>query len=74
MKRQSTGRQCPVLSGHWPTAFSATIAGKLGEAGLLTCEAPKENKGFRRLIVEKPFGHDLASAKALNKCLPVEMA
>ena len=42
--------------------FFATIAGKLGEAGLVDCQA----KGFRRLIVEKPFGHDLASAKALN--------
>ncbi|HYJ35299.1 MAG TPA: glucose-6-phosphate dehydrogenase, partial [Rhizomicrobium sp.] len=45
--------------------FFATIAGKLGEAGLVDSNA----KGFRRLIVEKPFGHDLASAKALNACL-----
>jgi glucose-6-phosphate 1-dehydrogenase len=45
--------------------FFGTIAGKLGEAGLVDCQA----KGFRRLIVEKPFGHDLASAKALNACL-----
>jgi glucose-6-phosphate 1-dehydrogenase len=49
--------------------FFGTIAQQLGEAGLLTCEAPRESKGFRRLIVEKPFGHDLESAKALNKCL-----
>ena len=45
--------------------FFGTIAGKLGEAGLVESGA----KGFRRLIVEKPFGHDLASAKALNACL-----
>jgi glucose-6-phosphate 1-dehydrogenase len=45
--------------------FFATIAGKLGEAGLVMAD----DKGFRRLIVEKPFGHDLASAKALNACL-----
>jgi glucose-6-phosphate 1-dehydrogenase len=45
--------------------FFPTIAGKLGEAGLVDSGA----KGFRRLIVEKPFGHDLASAKALNACL-----
>jgi len=45
--------------------FFATIAGKLGEAGLV-----KEKEGqFRRVIVEKPFGHDLESAKALNACL-----
>jgi glucose-6-phosphate 1-dehydrogenase len=45
--------------------FFATIAGKLGKAGL----SKQNDKNFRRLIVEKPFGHDLASAKALNKCL-----
>ena len=45
--------------------FFGTIAGKLGEAGLVDSNA----KGFRRLIVEKPFGHDLASARALNACL-----
>ncbi|MBN9555051.1 MAG: glucose-6-phosphate dehydrogenase [Alphaproteobacteria bacterium] len=45
--------------------FFGTIAGKLGEAGLV-----RETDGrFRRLIVEKPFGHDLESAKALNACL-----
>jgi glucose-6-phosphate 1-dehydrogenase len=45
--------------------FFGTIAGNLGEAGLVDSQA----KGFRRLIVEKPFGHDVASAKALNACL-----
>jgi glucose-6-phosphate 1-dehydrogenase len=45
--------------------FFATIAAKLGEADLV---GQKEG-GFRRLIVEKPFGHDLESAKALNACL-----
>jgi glucose-6-phosphate 1-dehydrogenase len=45
--------------------FFATIAAKLGETGLV------EQRGgqFRRVIVEKPFGHDLESAKALNRCL-----
>jgi len=45
--------------------FFATIAGQLGKAGL----SKQKDKSFRRLIVEKPFGHDLASAKALNQCL-----
>jgi glucose-6-phosphate 1-dehydrogenase len=50
--------------------FFGTIAGKLGEAGLVNSDAPDNKKrGFRRLIVEKPFGHDLASARALNACL-----
>ncbi|MFO1248375.1 MAG: glucose-6-phosphate dehydrogenase [Alphaproteobacteria bacterium] len=44
--------------------FFPVIAGKLGEAGLMN-----DDKGFRRLIVEKPFGHDLASARSLNACL-----
>ncbi len=50
--------------------FFGTIAGKLGEAGLVKVGGPdNKQNGFRRLIVEKPFGHDLASAKALNACL-----
>jgi glucose-6-phosphate 1-dehydrogenase len=41
--------------------FSIVVAG-LGAAGL-TVE--KEDQ-WRRVVIEKPFGHDLASAKALN--------
>ena len=45
--------------------FFATIADGLGRAGLL-----KETDGaFRRLAVEKPFGSDLPSARALNERL-----
>jgi glucose-6-phosphate 1-dehydrogenase len=42
------------------------IATILGEVGL-----SKEQYGgpFRRIIVEKPFGHDLASAECLNRTL-----
>jgi glucose-6-phosphate 1-dehydrogenase len=41
--------------------FSVAVAG-LGKAGLVT-----ENNGqWRRVVIEKPFGHDLNSAKALN--------
>jgi glucose-6-phosphate 1-dehydrogenase len=45
-----------------PGAF-APISRQLGRVGLL-----KEEEGgpWRRLVVEKPFGTDLASAKALN--------
>ncbi len=43
--------------------FFAVITEQLGKAGLL--KAP--DKAFRRLVVEKPFGEDLDSAKALNK-------
>jgi glucose-6-phosphate 1-dehydrogenase len=42
------------------------IATQLGEAGFATEE---EGKGFRRLVVEKPFGHDLESAREVNQQL-----
>lgn len=47
-----------------PPAMMTTIAAGLNKAGLLT---EKEDSYFRRIIVEKPFGHDLASAKQLNR-------
>lgn len=40
------------------------IADGLGEAGL-----SREDGGFRRFVVEKPFGHDLASAQDLDEDL-----
>jgi glucose-6-phosphate 1-dehydrogenase len=43
-----------------PTAYLASIAG-LGAAGL------NQTPGWTRLVVEKPFGNDLASATALNE-------
>ncbi|MBH3428368.1 glucose-6-phosphate dehydrogenase [Pseudomonas alkylphenolica] len=44
--------------------FFSEVVQRLGAAGLLD-----ESKGFRRVVVEKPFGSDLASAEALNACL-----
>src|SRR5262245_49676397 len=46
-----------------PTLF-APIAKQLGAAGLAKAE---DASVWRRLVVEKPFGHDTASAKALNQ-------
>lgn len=46
-----------------PTLF-AQAAEALGALGLA-----EERSGFRRLVVEKPFGTDLASAQALNRAL-----
>lgn len=43
-----------------PPALFATIARRLAEAGLVTGS---------QVMVEKPFGHDLASARALNEQL-----
>ncbi len=47
-----------------PPAAFAPIGCHLGRSGLA-----HENDGWRRIIIEKPFGSDLASAQALNKDL-----
>ena len=47
-----------------PTAYLAIATG-LAEAGLNQAPAG----GFSRLVIEKPFGHDLASAQELNTAL-----
>jgi glucose-6-phosphate 1-dehydrogenase len=47
-----------------PTLFG-TVAAQLGAAGLLR-ETPD---GYRRVIIEKPFGRDLDSARDLNRRL-----
>ncbi|MBA2246269.1 MAG: glucose-6-phosphate dehydrogenase [Gemmatimonadetes bacterium] len=43
-----------------PSVFPDTLS-RLGEAGL------NESAGWTRLVVEKPFGHDLESARELNR-------
>src|SRR5712671_4354997 len=43
--------------------FFGQIVQHLGTAGL----THQENGRWRRVIIEKPFGHDLESAKALNR-------
>jgi glucose-6-phosphate 1-dehydrogenase len=48
-----------------PPAAFAPIGTHLGESGL----AREKNGAWRRIIVEKPFGIDLASARALNQKL-----
>ena len=45
--------------------FFPEVVQRLGEAGLLN----EGEGGFRRVVIEKPFGTDLASAEALNACL-----
>ena len=43
--------------------FFAPIVNALSQAGVV---AESKGEGWRRVIIEKPFGRDLASAKALN--------
>jgi glucose-6-phosphate 1-dehydrogenase len=44
-----------------PPDLFATVVKRLAAAGLLN-----EGEGWRRVIIEKPFGYDVASARALN--------
>ncbi len=45
--------------------FFSEVVQRLGSAGLLN----ETDDGFRRVVIEKPFGSDLATAEALNACL-----
>jgi len=47
-----------------PPSFYSEIAQKLADASLL-----HSNHGWRRIIIEKPFGYDEASARALDRQL-----
>jgi glucose-6-phosphate 1-dehydrogenase len=53
---------CAVFYLAVPDRFFAPIVDRLAEAGL-TGDGPGR---FRRVVVEKPFGHDLPTARALN--------
>lgn len=48
--------------------FFATIADNIKQSGL------GDTKGWKRLVIEKPFGHDLASAQQLNEKLSKSFA
>ncbi|EGJ48451.1 glucose-6-phosphate dehydrogenase [Desulfocurvibacter africanus] len=48
-----------------PPTLYETIAACLGETGL----AVEHGESFSRIVVEKPFGHDLRSAQALDAIL-----
>ena len=58
---RSTGGNRLFYLATPPDAF-APISRELGRTGLLR----EENGAWRRLVIEKPFGTDLASAKVLN--------
>jgi glucose-6-phosphate 1-dehydrogenase len=47
-----------------PPSLFGPIVEQLSAAGLLA-----EHKGWRRVVIEEPFGHDLDSARALNRQL-----
>ncbi len=43
--------------------FFGTVVEELGRSGL----GKEQEKDWRRVVIEKPFGHDLSSAQALNR-------
>jgi glucose-6-phosphate 1-dehydrogenase len=51
-----------------PDRFFGTVVEQLGAAGLVDQHEDKDGKPrfWRRVVVEKPFGHSLDSARALN--------
>ena len=51
-------------------SFFGEVVRRLGEVGL----TQEENGRWRRIIVEKPFGHDLESARTLNRELGAVLA
>ncbi len=49
-----------------PPTFFAEIAQQLGKADLAE-ERQEDGRGWRRIIIEKPFGRDITSAQVLNR-------
>ena len=66
-----------AMAARMLAAVGLGSAGPHGSAGSDGAASPRvaegadgpEGPGFRRLVVEKPFGYDLASARALNAAL-----
>ena len=58
--REDTGHRLYYLST--PPSLYAPIVTQLGKAGMAA-----EERGWTRIIIEKPFGHDLRSAQELNQ-------
>ena len=63
-KEQGTKGNCIFYLATSPDFFPVVVQ-QLGAAGLTNEEGGK----WRRVVIEKPFGHDLPSAIALNKSI-----
>src|SRR5262249_12379382 len=61
-RRHGTGRNAFYYLAASPSFFGEIVR-QLGQAGLVR----EAEGGWRRVIVEKPFGRDLDSARALNR-------
>jgi glucose-6-phosphate 1-dehydrogenase len=61
-KTQETGQRNILYYLSTQPSYYGTVVDGLARAG-----GHQDERGWRRIIVEKPFGHDLASAKELNR-------
>ena len=66
-KHQTMGNQ--IFNLAIPPSVYETVARALGRAGLSREDEEKGN--WRRLVVEKPFGYDLESARRLHRAIGV---
>src|SRR5512139_2841633 len=66
---RALGRVCYLALR--PGLFGTAVA-RLRAAGVVH-RHDHEGGGYRRVVIEKPFGHDLASARALNDALHREL-
>ncbi|MBT3344650.1 MAG: glucose-6-phosphate dehydrogenase [Gemmatimonadetes bacterium] len=64
-QRETGGNRCYYCSV--PPQVYLDIVERLGAAGL--AREGEDGNGWIRIIVEKPFGHDLTSARSLNQSL-----
>lgn len=64
--REGTAGGCRLYYLAVMPQLYGDIASRVGEAGLSQEPTPQQ---WRRLVIEKPFGNDLASARQLNEIL-----
>lgn len=64
LEKMETGEAHRLYYTATAPEFYFTIVERLGAVGLAL-----ENNGWRRIVIEKPFGRDLVSAQVLNQAL-----
>ncbi len=67
-RERGTGGNYAFYLSVPPRAFPEVV-GQLKRSGLSTPQPEHGRMPWRRVVIEKPFGHDLASARELNRTL-----
>ncbi len=68
-ERHQTHGNCLTYLATAPRFFE-TVVHEMGSAGMLR----EEGTGWRRVVFEKPFGHDLESARQLNRAISEDLS